>query len=193
LPGARSFDPARYPKQIARLCKAFSDLREHHINQGGGEVELPLDAEATAAWPQLYCELDPNTDAEGVLVHLAARRVQQIRRMAAIYALADACFEVGLEHINAATAVMDYSIDSMDYVYSRPWWGDPANAHDPAGMAPKLVEALQRGPMPRSEISIRVFQRNYTAKELNALRDTLINRAQIVVDKTGRTEVWRLP
>ena len=46
----------------------------------------------------------------------AARRVQQIRRMAAIYALAEARFEVGLEHIEAAKAVMDYSTDSMDYI-----------------------------------------------------------------------------
>ena len=60
-------------------------------------------------------------------------------------------------------------------------------------MAPKVLDALKAGPMSRTQISTGVFQRNYTAKELNRLRDTLVDREQVVVEQTGRSEVWSLP
>jgi hypothetical protein len=41
-------------------------------------------------------------------------------------------------------------------------------------------------------ISSEVFQRNRTAKEINALRSLLIQQNKIQVEKTGRTETWRL-
>ena len=193
LPGACSFTAAKYPKQVEQLRNMYSMLNEKHIAGGGKPIEIPLNAEATAAWSELYGELDPDTDAEGLMVHLAARRVQQVRRVAAIFALADGYFDVGLEHIRAARAVMDYSTDTMDFVYSRPWWGDPSNLHDPAGMAPKLFEALQAGPMQRSDVSIKVFKRNYLAKELNALRDTLVGLGRLRVAQDGPSEIWQLP
>jgi len=193
VPDARSFIPNRYPKQVDMLRDAFRVLHERHIAGGGQPIELPLNPAAKAAWPDLYRALDPESDAEGLLVHLGARGAQQIRRVAAIFALADGLFDVGLDHIHAARAVFDYSLDSMDYTYSRAWWGEPGNAHDPAGMAPKLFAALKAGPMQRSEVSIRVFHKNFTSKELDGLRNLLACNGQLIVEPSGRSEIWRLP
>ena len=90
-----------------------------------------------------------------------------------------------------ACAIARYVWESVDYILSRQWWGDSGNVHDPAGMSQKLMEALQgKGSMTRTDISVQVFQRHRTAKEINALRDLLIQSNHIRVEKKGKTEVW---
>ena len=51
---------------------------------------------------------------------------------------------------------------------------------------------LTGGRMTRTEISVHVFQRNRTSKEISSLRDLLDRQGKIRVVKDGRIEIWQL-
>ena len=60
-------------------------------------------------------------------------------------------------------------------------------------MASAALEALQSGPKQRSHMMHEVFKRNRTAKEINALRDLLIQQDKLQVEQSAHGELWRLP
>ena len=55
-----------------------------------------------------------------------------------------------------------------------------------------VLEVLRdRGSMTRTAISVEVLQKNRTAREINSLRDLLVLKNQIQVEKAGRIETWQ--
>jgi hypothetical protein len=193
-PGAKGFFAADFQPQITRLQAAVKALQARFTAAGQQPISVPFDAPADKLWKeQLYLELDIDSDQDTVLTLMCSRQAQQVCRIALIFALADGEQAIQVKHLQAACAIASYCWDTVDYMLSRDWWGDAGNAHDPAGMAPKVLQALQeQGPMTRTTISYQVFHRHRTAKEINALRDLLILRNQIQVDKTGRSETWTI-
>jgi len=111
-------------------------------------------------------------------------------RLALILALSINSRQIKPEHLYAARALTDYVMDSLDYILSRDWWGDAGNPHDPAGMAPRVLQTVEDGPKLRSHIMHGVFHRNRTAREINAVRDLLIQQQRIKVERTDDGETW---
>lgn len=189
-PGACGFRPDKFPQEVTHLRTTLESLTQL---QPGKLVQVPFTDEAWQLWcGQLYAELDVDGDEDTSLMLMCSRQPQQVCRIALIFALVDGLQSVGVAHLEAARAIADYVWGSVDYILSRPWWGDPANPSDPAGMRGKVLEALKNGPMGRWDISSVVLGRHRTAKELNALRDLLIQSGEIRIEQVGRTETWRL-
>ena len=191
-PGAAGFRADRFPRQLAHLQAAMEALKQEHA-QADGPIKLPLTDEAWRVWCEhLYADLDVNADEDTAMTLMGSRQPQQVCRIASIFALADGRRDIDVEHLYAARAVADYAWESVDYILSRPWWGDSSNPGDPAGMKTKVLEALKDGPKSRTYISSTVLRRNRTAKELNALRDLMIQDREIRVDQQSRPETWSL-
>ena len=193
-PGAKGFFAADFQPQISRLQAAVQTLEDRFAAAGQQPIQVPFAAPAAKLWEEeLYLQLDIDSDIDTILTLMCSRQAQQVCRIALCFALADGQQVIQIKHLQAACAISSYCWDTVDYMLSRDWWGDAGNAHDPAGMAPKVLQALQdQGPLTRTTISAEVFHRHRTAKEINALRDLLILRNQIQVGKSGRIETWKI-
>jgi hypothetical protein len=193
-PGAKGFFAADFQTQVASLQAAVKGLQGRVAAAGQQPISVPFDAQADQLWnEQLYLQLDIDSDIDTVLTLMCSRQAQQVCRIALCFALADGRKAIQIQHLKAACAITSYCWGTVDYMLSRDWWGDAGNAHDPAGMSPKVLQALRdQGPMTRTAISTQVFHKHRTAKEINALRDFLIQRNQIQVEKTGRIETWTI-
>jgi hypothetical protein len=168
-------------------------LQQRYTDNKHAPLLIPFDEQAGQLWfEQIYPALDIDADEDTLLTLMCSRQAQQAARVALIYAVADGQTAIAPKHLHAACTVTAYVWDSVDYLLSRPWWGDAGNVHDPAGMAAKAIDALAAGPKPRSYIMHQVFNRHRTAKEINALRDLLIQQKRLRVEQDGRTEVWNL-
>ena len=194
-PTATGFLAADFQSELKQLQDSIAKLERSYIETGQESTKVSLDKAASQLWrEQLYFQLDIDSDDDTVLTLMCSRQAQQVCRLALCFALSDGLPEISVAHLQAASAIVDYCRDTVDYMLSRDWWGEEGNSQDPAGMAPRVLEALQdRGAMTRTEISNQVFQRNRTAGELNALRNLMTKTGRLVVEKTGRTETWRLP
>jgi hypothetical protein len=189
-PDAQGFRPDRFRRQIEYLTASLERFKQRY-NDANQPVQIPFNSEAAAAWrDHLYADLDVDCEDDTQLVLMTNRQPQQVCRIALILALADGRSEITLEHLTAAKALITYVRDSIDYILSRPWWGDAENVHDPAGMAPKVMEALRAGSMYRRDIRNQVFSGHRTAKELNTLRDLMVQAGQVRIEQAGRAEIW---
>jgi uncharacterized protein DUF3987 len=193
-PGAKGFFASDFQSQIAALQGAVRALQDRFTSGGQQPIQVAFAPQADKLWKEkLYLQLDIDSDQDTILTLMCSRQAQQVCRIALCFALADGEQTIRVKHLEAARAIARFCWDSVDFMVSRDWWGDTGNVHDPAGMAPKVLQALQeQGAMPRTAISSQVFQRNRTAKELNTLRNLLIQGGQIKVKKEGRIETWML-
>jgi hypothetical protein len=84
--------------------------------------ELRRNAEARQLWARVYPELSEGQP--GLLGAATSRAEAQVMRLAVIYALLDQKEEVGVEHLEAALAVWDYSFASARFIFGDAL-GDP--------------------------------------------------------------------
>lgn len=192
-PRASGFQPGRFRQQIQQLQSALAAAREQY-SRAGQPVEVAFSAAAQQLWDsRLYAELDIDSDQDTQLILMTSRQAQQACRLALILALADGRTQIEPQHLTAASAIVAYVYESLDYVFSQSWWGDSGCATDPAGMAPKVLQALQAGPLTRWQIRSAVLHRHHTAREINQLRDLLLQQGRIRVEQQPRQELWGLP
>jgi len=192
-PGAVGFRAIDFQPQIAQLQLAVQAVQDRFTAAGQQPVQVQFDAQADKLWNEkLYRQLDIDSDQDTLLTLMCGRQAQQACRLAMCFALTTGEQTIQVKHLQAACAVTSYVWDTVDYMLSRDWWGDKGNAHDPAGMAPKVLQVLRdRGSMTRTAISVEVLQKNRTAREINSLRDLLVLKNQIQVEKAGRIETWQ--
>lgn len=77
-----------------------------------------MDAEAKAAWPAIYRELETRKLA-GLTAKATERASPYVLRLALIYAILDEAPEIRLVHLNAACAAWRYAQDSAAYIFDR--------------------------------------------------------------------------
>lgn len=81
-----------------------------------GSVGMTPDAERV--WVDLYAEMMARARTRtGTLAGLTSREVVQVLRVATVYALLDRLPEVGVGHLAAARAIVDYSIASARWIW----------------------------------------------------------------------------
>jgi hypothetical protein len=147
------------------------------------------DRDASKLWTDIYDLL--SAGKPGVVGALLSRAEAHVVRLSCIYAILDKSATVRVEHLSAALALWDYAEASTRLIFADRT-GDNGQA--------KLLAALRENPagLSRQEITVNVFRRNRTRREISALLsdmlfDGLIHR--ITPDEsTGpgrKPEIWR--
>ena len=139
---------------------------------------------ARALWHDIYPVL--SSGEEGVVGSITSRSEAQVMRMACIYAVLDRSPEIIPEHIQAALAVWDYSLDSVRYIFSK----GSGN-----GVAVKILAALRQTEGGLTRTNIRdLFSRGKSKDEILGALDMLKAKGLARVESTetgGRpTETW---
>lgn len=142
--------------------------------------------EANQLWHREYKRLSDGYG--GLLGSVTSRATAQVIRLACLYALLDCSDIIRLEHLEAALAVWQYCEDSAKYIFGM-------SSSDK--VADEIFTALQSSDagLSKTEIS-NLFNRNRTAKEIEAALQTLLELSRIekVEEKTqGRPrEVFKV-
>ncbi len=97
--------------------------------------EIGMEDDARAAWPPIYARL--TTPRPGPAGEMLARGAPIVRRLAAVYALADDRLNVRLSDVHAAVALWDYACRSVVHTF-----GSSTGSPD----ADRIVNALATAP-----------------------------------------------
>jgi hypothetical protein len=173
----RSWGPVRHElQQVQQFAAQVGRIRR--------------DPQATRFWHSIYDRLSGGRP--GVLGALLSRAEAHVVRLAAIHAVLDRSPLVKVEHLKAALALWDYAERCVGLVFAD-------RTRDSGEM--KILAALRENPegMTRKDITLKVFARHRTRREIaamfsNLLSAGLIHRAPPAeVKGPGRpVELWRI-
>jgi hypothetical protein len=107
---------------------------------------------------------------------LKSRFRPQVRRLAVIYAVADQCDMIDVPHLEAALAVWDYSVQTVEYCLANAIGDKDANT---------LYRALMENTsgLTRKEINRQVFSGNKTSPQIERAVKVLMDRNLIIERK----------
>jgi hypothetical protein len=133
----------------------------HALEETRKASELKFSDAALEAWKQIYPTLSAERD--DAIGAITARAEALVSRVAFVYAMLDSKVEVEQQHLIAARAIWDYSVASVEHIFSAP-----------DEVADKLLAALRATPagMTRTEIS-NVFHNHEAAARVDAVLDDL--------------------
>lgn len=131
-----------------RLCSSVEHARTR------GRVER--DAEAREYWGQIYPEL--SAAIPGRVGEILSRGEALVMRLALLFALLDDAPLISRKHLKAALAIWRYAEASARHIFTK-------RVSSPR--AAKILEALEDGPLARSEI-FRLFNNNATRAQIDA-------------------------
>jgi hypothetical protein len=156
-----------------RLTKALSNSKE--------SAEIKLNEEARALWNIQYYIV--SKDSHGIIGAVTARNEAQVLRVAIVFCLLDGVNEITKEHIEAAIAVINYSMASCEFIFVTPSEDSPD--------AQKLLSSLNEKAMTQTEIS-RLFNGNKSKSQLTELLTDLQTLNKIYKKKTPNSKkiIW---
>lgn len=161
LPDSQGADPG----MTLSLAASLTD----RLDTGGRLGLLDFADDARGLWRELYLEF--NTDAhQEPVASFVSRALPYCKRIAGIHAALDGTHEIGLAHLDAAAALVRYSIDS-----ARALFLDTAT---PAKLLAWITEAGPDG-RTRKDITKDYFGGNKPADHITALLDQLIDADRI--------------
>jgi hypothetical protein len=170
----------------SQLLPEGGDLDDELINDIGQELAKRIARARTfdvvkrstlarAVWAKMYQQFDED-ERPGLVGALTARAPAQVLRLSVAYALLDGRREVEPRHLEAAAALWDYSVATVEYVF-----GDTVGD----GIADRILEAARREPNGIDGTDIRdLFKRHATRAQIEAARDLLESRGLIKIVKT---------
>ena len=103
-----------------------------------------------------------------------------------IFAVSDMSYQVTVDHLIAAKSVLEYSNQTIDYVF-----GNHKNTSSPLDRITNFIK-IKGGQCNRTAISYDVFHRKISALKLDNYRDQLISTNQIEIINQDKTEFWLL-
>lgn len=175
-PKARTADVA------LELSTAFEWADSH-----GWSSPMEWEADAAAMFNEAYLA-EQEKHVSGLLGCILTRRESHIARLALIYAVLDRRWAIGVEHVQAATAVWDYCSESAKYIFGD-HLGDP--------QAEKVLAYLKQagdGGRSKAEIVHNVFHRHIKAEALVRILATLERQGMVTRSRRetgGRpAEIW---
>ena len=142
--------------------------------------------EAWERWDKVYRTLAA-AEPQGMLGAVLGRVEPHIRRLAVIYALLDHRSEVGVSHLTAAMALVDYYIRSCQFIF-----GENVISADQQ----KVVSVLDDngGSLTQTEISTIVFQKHKSSQQLQELSQQMTEAGVVEVreqrDESRLTKIW---
>ncbi len=181
LPNPKGLPVARIEQYAKQLVEQIERARR---TAEQGPVER--DEEAEALWCAVYPDLSEGKP--GLVGAILGRAEAQVMRLALAYALLDGAACIGIQHLQAALALWDYSEASVRFIFGTAT-GD--------GIANRILEALTtQGEMTETEISYDLFQRNVRAGRIHRALETLRRSRLIegVIEETGgrKKTAWRV-
>jgi hypothetical protein len=126
---------------------------------------------ARPVWAAMYDELFDVPP--GLLGEILSRGQPHVRRLAAIYAVADGKTAVDVHHLLAAKALWDSSARSVRYIF-----GNSLGNKDAEKLLQAIVDAGRKG-LSRKEISVDVFQRNKPMDAITGLLALLMENSRV--------------
>jgi hypothetical protein len=172
--------PAEQIEHLAQRLKERSEQARETAKSG----PIERDVEAEALWCAVYPQLSDGKP--GLMGAILGRAEAQVMRFALVYALLDGAACIGIEHLQAALALWDYSEASVRLIFGTAT-GD--------GVADRILEALKsQGGMSETELS-GLFQRNVKSGRIHRAVEVL-RRSRLIestVEETGGRQktVWR--
>jgi hypothetical protein len=156
-----------------------------------GHEDAPEDYEFTDEARELWTDEVSRWKAAAhpsSMVHaLKSRFRPQVKRLAVIYAVSDQSDVIDVPHLQAALAVWDYSVQTVEYCLADQIGDKDAN---------KLYQALLESPsgLTRKEVYAEVFKMNKSSQQIDRAVKLLKDRNLIIEKKmSGRTKsttIW---
>lgn len=175
-------NPTGVPDEI--LSPLVEKLRDR-VKTSQSVMEMVRSHEAAKVWAGVYPKLSEGKP--GLLGSVIGRAEAQVMRLACLYALLDGHEVVGIDHLNAALALWDYSEQSARAIFGD-LTGDPT--------ADRIGAALKGVPDGVSETDIRdLFGRHKSSNEIDRGLVKLQAQSKIkaeTVTTSGRPKtIWR--
>ncbi len=162
---------------LQEVVKKFHPNKESALNP---ELEFTFSASGKAKWCELYHLLSAQSAGKsGMAGAMITRAKPTLLRLAIIYAALDLTQEIEREHLEAADALWEYVLASLQWAFGE-------NSGNPT--ADKIHAALQRARkngMTRTEISEYVFNRRTSSHD--------ITEALSLLKREGKANIKRLP
>lgn len=157
--------------ELRRIQKTIIErIRNAHT-----ETELSLSNEMRELWQQEYPAL--SAPHPGLVGGVISRAEAQVMRLSMIYALLDGNHQIGLKHLQAASAFWRFAKDSAKFIFN----GRESNPH-----VTKIWVAIgENGQMNATDIN-RLFDGNLPAGEIQKALNELINDG-IIEEKSVKT------
>ncbi|VTT97981.1 Hypothetical protein CGL2_11346193 : Putative uncharacterized protein OS=Leptospirillum sp. Group II '5-way CG' GN=CGL2_11346193 PE=4 SV=1: Toprim_2: DUF3987 [Gemmataceae bacterium] len=107
-----------------------------------GKYQYKLDQPAAKFWETIYTDLQRAADRPGFIGDLLARGPSHVLRLALIYAITDLKDFITIDHLQAAMALWEYNVRSVEFLFSQ-------KAGD--SLEDKLYNLLAHGPLTMRE------------------------------------------
>jgi hypothetical protein len=163
-----------FPTSPDDLVRPFVEPLHRAIVEARTPAELTFDDEARDRWEGFYADLAA-TPRLGLAGAVTARHEAQVARLALLYAAADRSPAVGVAHLEAAIAVVDYAARSVRWAL-----GDSTGNRD----ADVLRSMLEDGPVPWDAAYRELGLRR--AADMVATVAVLVDAGLAIVTKEGR-------
>ncbi len=148
-------------------------------------TEITLSPEAQDWWDKFYNEY--GTSPDGLYPEIKARTENHIIKIAMIYALLDKSYVIEVDHLKASKAVVDYSNDTIDFIFTKQETRELNNEK-------KIIEFIKAlgGKVSRTDISYKLFFKKAKADQIDSYRDKLTERGKVRILNENQTEYWQL-
>jgi len=184
LPFAGPVPDTVYNELVGRL----RDVNEWVNQQGRIVMTLQdnMDTVAKRTWEIMYPKLSQGGD--DIISSITARSEVQAARLMLLYAVLDKSTVITTEHLKAAIAIIERSIQSVKFIYGDST-GDP--------IRDAIIEGLkQYGPMTQTGIHRKIFQSNMEANKIKEALQKLSAKGMVIC-KTEATKgktrkIWML-
>lgn len=178
-----SFPPEPDQERLQSLVKKMSVLLAK-LKDG---KQITLAKSACGVWDRMYVTLN-SRDSE-TNIEIKNRAVNNILRVALIYAILDESSEVEERHLEAAYELIRHSESCVDKIFSK-----KSSTKDEM----KLLKALNArgGWTSQTEVIEQIFNRNRSAEEIGRLQKELTEKKLIESSTAAKglvlTKLWRL-
>jgi hypothetical protein len=145
--------------------------------------EVKLSVEARSRYEEIFNSYQYRTEDD--ISDLVARSIPHLLKIAMIYALLDQSFEIRIPHLEAAKAIVDFSVHSVRAVFLEKTFNKNEQ---------KLLDYLfeHNGKDYRSNILRNCFSNNISRAEMDTLIKSLSLKKLVIKEFEGDREVFTL-
>lgn len=137
---------------------------------------------ARKLWAEEYARFENRGSIDGPIAAMFARWAPHATRLSVIYALLDGSAVIDEVHVRASLAAWRYVEQSVRHVF-----GDASHDTD-LGRVIEFIDDTDIGCVRRTDVSIKLFNRNKSKHQLDELRDKLAATSKYEILRKPRTD-----
>lgn len=185
LPEAPAIDEIDLKADLSELSKSISHW-DQALNSIFG-IKITFSKDAQLLWNSKYEAFSKNPE-KGVIGTLLNRNLIHAKKIATILAMLDKKTVIEKEHLESALYVTNFAQESVKFIFK--------DKKETLSFKQKKVIAFLESRLmnkaSRSEISKSALQRNSTSKEIEQIKNELVENKLITTNKSTGNEVWEL-